>query len=70
VDPLPRIRRCPLDNPSHSVNLCPLHRRLDEALELVEKALRDSTVEEMLKSGSGRKTFCQFPAIPAEAAKS
>ncbi|MBI3831025.1 MAG: Rrf2 family transcriptional regulator [Planctomycetes bacterium] len=69
VDPLPRIRKCPLDNPAHGVNLCPLHRRLDDALEIVEKALRDSTVAEMLKSGGGRKSTCTFPVVSDEAIK-
>lgn len=68
VDPLPRIRRCPMENPDHGVNLCSLHRRLDDALDIVEKALRASTVEEMLKSGA-RKATCSFPVIPEEAKK-
>jgi Rrf2 family protein len=47
VDPLRRIRRCPLGLPGH-VNLCPLHRRLDQAIALVEEALRQSTIAELL----------------------
>src|SRR5690349_511493 len=31
VDPIRRIDKCPLDNPAHA-ELCPLHRRLDQAL--------------------------------------
>src|SRR4051812_23231734 len=31
IAPLPRITSCPLQLPSHGVNLCPLHRRLDDA---------------------------------------
>src|SRR5690606_18982460 len=29
VDPIQRIRECPLGLESHGVRLCPLHRRLD-----------------------------------------
>src|SRR5262245_46906388 len=38
VDPIRRIKSCPLGIKGH-VNLCPLHRRLDQAIALVEKAL-------------------------------
>lgn len=47
VDPLPRIRRCPLGIKGH-INLCPLHRRLDQAVALVEDALKQSTIAELL----------------------
>jgi Rrf2 family transcriptional regulator, nitric oxide-sensitive transcriptional repressor len=48
VSPLPRIRECPLELPAHGTNLCPLHRRLDQAAALVEQALRDSTIADLL----------------------
>jgi Rrf2 family nitric oxide-sensitive transcriptional repressor len=47
VDPIRRIRHCPLNIKGH-VNLCPLHRRLDQAMKLVEDALRKSTIAELL----------------------
>jgi Rrf2 family protein len=47
VDPIRRIRTCPLGIKGH-LNLCPLHRRLDQAMALVEKALRQSTIAELL----------------------
>ena len=47
VDPIRRIRSCPLGLKGH-VNLCPLHRRLDQALALVEEALGQSTIAELL----------------------
>lgn len=54
VDPLRRIRRCPLGIKGH-VNLCPLHRRLDNAIGLVEQALRESTISELLAEPDPRK---------------
>src|SRR6266550_7980483 len=39
VDPIHRIQSCPLGLKGH-MNLCPLHRRLDNAIGMVEKALR------------------------------
>jgi Rrf2 family protein len=54
VDPIRRIRSCPLGIKGH-VNLCPLHRRLDQAMALVEKALSDSTIAELLGEPDRRK---------------
>ena len=42
VDPIKRIRTCPLDLKSHGKVLCRLHKRLDEAMGQVEKAFEDS----------------------------
>ncbi|HUY31937.1 MAG TPA: Rrf2 family transcriptional regulator [Pirellulales bacterium] len=47
VDPLRRIETCPLGLEGH-LSLCPLHRRLDSAVAMVEKALRESTIAELL----------------------
>src|SRR5262245_9134439 len=38
VDPIQRIQTCPLKQAAHGINLCPLHRRVDQALALVEDA--------------------------------
>ena len=48
VDPIRRITTCPLGIKSHGVNLCPLHRRLDHAIALVEKAFQESTIADLL----------------------
>jgi Rrf2 family protein len=47
VDAIHRIDSCPLGLKGH-VNLCPLHRRLDHAISLVQEALRQSTIAELL----------------------
>jgi len=47
VDPIRRIQSCPLGIKGH-LNLCPLHRRLDQAVKLVEDALRTSTLADLL----------------------
>jgi Rrf2 family nitric oxide-sensitive transcriptional repressor len=47
VDPIQRIRTCPLGLKGH-INLCPLHRRLDNAMKMVEDALRQSSIAELL----------------------
>ena len=62
VDPLQRIEHCPLGLKGHQ-SLCPLHRRLDNAVAMVEKALGASTIAELLaepKRGKGPKPLCSL----------
>lgn len=61
VDPLQRITTCPLGLAAHGTHLCPLHRRLDDALSLVEQAFRDSTIADLLREPSVSKPLCPFP---------
>lgn len=58
VEPLQRIHECPLKIRSHGVALCPLHHRLDQAMAMVEKSLRYTTLAELLTAGNGRPTLC------------
>ncbi len=48
VSPIKRIESCPLDLDSHSSDLCPLHRRLDEAMAHVQEAFATTTLAEIL----------------------
>jgi len=57
VDPSRRITTCPLGIASHGVNLCALHRRLDNAAATVEDALRDATIAQLL-AGAGSTPLC------------
>jgi len=50
VDPLQRITACPLGLKTHKHKLCPMHNRLDEALEMVADALGKSTIREIMSS--------------------
>jgi Rrf2 family protein len=63
VDPLQRIRTCPLGLKAHGAKLCPLHRRLDDALALVENAFRESTVSDLLQEPTKSKPLCDFPHL-------
>lgn len=60
VDPVHRIRSCPLKLPAHSKNLCPLHRRLDDAMAVVEKSFRETTVADLMVYENGKPVFT-FP---------
>jgi Rrf2 family protein len=72
VDPIERIHTCPLGLEAHGTNLCPLHRRLDNALALIEEQFRATTIAELLADPSDIKMLdsgsapCVFPLTPAE----
>jgi len=58
VDPVQRIRICPLSIHGHT-DLCPLHKRLDEAMALVESALGRSSISELLTEPPRSTPFCE-----------
>jgi Rrf2 family nitric oxide-sensitive transcriptional repressor len=66
VEPLQRIRTCPLGLAAHGVRLCPLHRRLDDALALVEEAFSKSTLANILSEPTSSKPLCPFPNVRIE----
>jgi DNA-binding IscR family transcriptional regulator len=61
VEPVQRIRTCPLGLAAHGVHLCPLHSRLDAALATVEAALGSSTLAELLAEPTRSVPLCPFP---------
>ena len=63
VEPIERIVTCPLGLKSHGKNLCPLHRRMDEALASVESAFGNTTLAEVLAEPTGSPPLCD-PAKP------
>jgi Rrf2 family protein len=63
VDPIQRIKSCPLGLESHGTQLCPLHRRLDDAMCLVERAFRQSTIADLMSEPSSSVPFCSEPAV-------
>lgn len=62
VDPIKRIRSCPLEIESHE-SLCPLHRRLDEALAHIENAFRGTTLADILNERAGSTPLCEDKSI-------
>ena len=48
VDPIKRIRTCPLDLEMHGANLCALHKRLDDATATIEKVFGNTTIGDLL----------------------
>lgn len=59
VEPIKRVERCPLGIATHGTNLCPLHKRLDEANELVEQSFASVTIAELLAVPGRSTPLCQ-----------
>ena len=56
VDPICRITTCPLD--LHGENLCPLHRKMDDALAATESAFRSTHLAELLTGPVKGRPLC------------
>jgi Rrf2 family protein len=65
VEPLQRIRSCPLGIQEHGVMLCPLHRKLDEALESIEECFSATRLSDLVASDNPIHPLCP-PAVPSE----
>jgi len=63
VDPIRRIRTCPLGLAAHGVRLCPLHKRVDQALAMVEGAFAATTLAEVLAEPTESVPLCDFPRV-------
>jgi len=61
VDPIRRIRECPLGKQEHALSLCPLHRRLDEAAALVERAMAQTPITDLIEQSDAAGAQCVFP---------
>jgi Rrf2 family nitric oxide-sensitive transcriptional repressor len=59
VEPIPRIRECPLGLTNHT-SLCPLHRLLDEAAANMEKAFAKVTLAQLLKQSPNASPLCDI----------
>lgn len=62
VDPIRRYHECPLG--LHGINLCPLHRSLDDAAKAVEDTFGDTTISDLTNVPRHRKPLCRFPSEP------
>lgn len=67
VTPIQRITSCPLGNPTH-LNLCPLHRRLDDAIASIEAAFKQTTLAEVSQPKIGKGPQCAALTINARPA--
>lgn len=59
VEPVNRIKACPLGIPSHGTQLCPLHQRIDRANALVIEAYGSTTLADIVGDASSpRRPLC------------
>lgn len=63
VDPIKRIKKCPLGNPAH-LHLCPLHRRLDDAIATIEEEFRLTSLAEVLETNAKSGPQCRTLVAP------
>jgi Rrf2 family protein len=61
VDPIQRIRSCPLGLKAHGTVLCALHKRLDDATAIIEKSFADTTIAELLARPTASIPLYEFP---------
>jgi Rrf2 family protein len=67
VDPIERIHSCPLKLKAHERGLCLLHRKLDDALALIETTFRESTLADLQADPAAESPLCAGtrPRTPA-----
>ena len=69
IDPIRRIKTCPLGLETHGIRLCPLHRRLDNAMATVEAAFGRTTLAEILAEPTTSAPLCEVPrTLPVQEA--
>jgi Rrf2 family nitric oxide-sensitive transcriptional repressor len=70
ISPLPRIHTCPLGLASHGTKLCAVHRRLDDAVAMVEKVFRDSSIADLLaETAASSIPLHELPQSPSAATR-
>lgn len=69
IEPIKRITSCPLGNPAH-VELCPLHRRLDDALASIERDFRLTSLAAIQESNEVAGAHCKSLVAPTIRGKS
>lgn len=70
IDPVERIHTCPLGFESHGECLCPMHRRIDDALAAIERSFGQSTIADLLNEPTRSQPLCEALAAPLRQAQS
>jgi Rrf2 family nitric oxide-sensitive transcriptional repressor len=60
IDPIERIHTCPLGLDSHGPQLCLLHRRVDDALRMIEESFGQTTIKQIVASPSTIQPLCRL----------
>jgi Rrf2 family protein len=62
VDPIKRIKTCPLGLKAHAEQLCPLHRKLDDTARSLEETFESTSIHSLLG-----QSFCEGHGCDAAA---
>ncbi len=68
VDPIRRIRECPLGLARHAHGLCPLHHRMDGALAALEQAYAGVRLSDLVEQAEG-SPLCRVLPPPTRMAR-
>ncbi len=60
VDPIRRIKACPLKLDAHSVRLCLLHKKLDDAIATIETSFRTTSLADVVGVNPRHRPLCEF----------
>jgi Rrf2 family transcriptional regulator, nitric oxide-sensitive transcriptional repressor len=60
VDPLRRIRECPLGFEAHADKLCPLHEQLDTAIAAIEKMFTACKISKLIDPSNPSWPLCAY----------
>lgn len=58
VAPIRRITSCPLGLADHGSNLCPLHRRMDNAAKVIIELFEGVTLADLVNQREGSRPLC------------
>src|SRR5689334_11557955 len=61
VDPLRRLHSCPLGLTAHRDQLCSLHRRMDEAVRVIEESFGTTSIADLLTDPGRVQPLCDLP---------
>jgi len=63
VDPVDRIETCPLGLKSHGPLLCPMHKKIDDAMAMIEESFRSTTITDLISQPSQPQPLCDALTI-------
>ncbi len=59
VDPIRHIESCPLKLATHGTHLCPLHKKVNASISLIEDLFRDATIGTILAEPTQSIPLCE-----------
>lgn len=66
VDPIQRIRTCPLGLETHGINLCALHKKIDDATAVIETTFAEATVADILARPTDSIPLCERKSLSVQ----